>query len=58
MLERGTRLDESKPGSGLGLAIVRDIAGLYGGQIELDAAPEGGLRAILELPAAGNLNGR
>ncbi len=52
VLERGARLDESKPGSGLGLAIVRDIAGLYGGSIELETAPTGGLRAILELPAA------
>lgn len=52
VLERGARLDETKPGSGLGLAIVRDMAGLYGGTIELETAPEGGLRAILDLPAA------
>ena len=39
------------PGSGLGLAIVRDIAKLYGGSLDLDASPLGGLRAKLTLPA-------
>ncbi len=52
VLPRGTRLDESVPGSGLGLSIVRDLAGLYGGELVLDAAPLGGLRAIVRLPAA------
>ncbi|MGB3445812.1 MAG: sensor histidine kinase [Xanthobacteraceae bacterium] len=49
---RGKRLDESKPGSGLGLSIVVDLAALYGGSLALDAAPLGGLRAELTLPAA------
>jgi signal transduction histidine kinase len=49
---RGKRLDESKPGSGLGLSIVVDLAALYGGSLTLDAAPLGGLRAELTLPAA------
>ncbi len=49
--ERGERLDESVPGSGLGLAIVRDIAKLYGGSLDLDGSPLGGLRAKLTLPA-------
>jgi len=49
---RGKRLDESKPGSGLGLSIVVDLAALYGGRLALDAAPLGGLRAELTLPAA------
>jgi signal transduction histidine kinase len=48
---RGKRLDESKPGSGLGLSIVVELAGLYGGTLTLDAAPIGGLRAELVLPA-------
>ncbi|MDE3116884.1 MAG: histidine kinase, partial [Pseudomonadota bacterium] len=48
---RGERLDESVPGSGLGLAIVRDIVGLYGGQLDLDASALGGLEARLTLPA-------
>jgi len=49
-LERGRRLDESVPGSGLGLAIVSDLAALYGGRLQLEAAPKGGLRAVLHLP--------
>jgi len=46
----GARLDESKAGSGLGLAISRDLARLYGGDLELMDAPTGGLLARLRLP--------
>jgi signal transduction histidine kinase len=49
--KRGRRLDETKPGSGLGLSIVVELAGLYGGSLTLAAAPIGGLRAELVLPA-------
>lgn len=49
---RGERLDENTPGSGLGLSIVTDVAGLYRGRLDLLAAPLGGLRARLTLPAA------
>ena len=52
VLQRGVRADEAAPGSGLGLAIVADLVELYGGSIELTAAPQGGLRAILRLPVA------
>ncbi|UCV10046.1 ATP-binding protein [Dechloromonas denitrificans] len=51
VLQRGVRGDEQVPGSGLGLAIVDDLARLYGGRLELLAAPLGGLRARLWLPA-------
>lgn len=50
VMERGRRLDESKPGSGLGLSIVADLAGLYGGALTLGPSPLGGLRAVLRLP--------
>ena len=50
VLARGVRLDEAVPGSGLGLAIVDDLARLYGGDLTLDLAPAGGLRAVLSLP--------
>ncbi len=46
----GARLDEGKAGSGLGLAIARDLARLYGGDIELEKAATGGLLARLRLP--------
>jgi signal transduction histidine kinase len=49
-LERGRRLDESRPGSGLGLSIVVDLAAIYGGSLELEDSPLGGLRASLRLP--------
>ena len=52
MLKRGARLDEDAPGSGLGLAIVDDLTRAYGGRLTLAASDLGGLKAVLELPAA------
>ena len=52
VLRRGARADQQTPGSGLGLAIVDDLAQLYGGHLQLDDSPLGGLRARLTLPAA------
>jgi len=52
-LSRGKRLDETKPGSGLGLSIVAELAGVYGGKLNLEDAALGGLSARLTLPAAG-----
>ncbi len=50
LLQRGMRMDESKPGSGLGLAIVQDIAQHYQGGIVLDHSSRlGGLRVTLTL---------
>ena len=49
-LQRGRRLDESRPGSGLGLSIVVDLAAAYGGSLRLEESPLGGLRATLRLP--------
>jgi signal transduction histidine kinase len=50
--KRGLRLDETKPGSGLGLSIVSDLATSYRGKLRLDASEHGGLKAVLDLPAA------
>ena len=52
VLKRGTRLDEDAPGSGLGLSIVDDLTRAYGGRLTLAASDLGGLKAVLELPAA------
>ena len=50
---RGARLDTNKPGTGLGLAIVRDVARIYGGNVELDESEDlGGLLVKLRLPRA------
>ncbi|CAG2152790.1 ATP-binding protein [Ralstonia mannitolilytica] len=49
------RLDASRDrhtgGFGLGLAIVRRIALVHGGEVHLDAAPGGGARFAVQLPA-------
>lgn len=39
-------------GTGLGLSIVRAIASGHSGSLQLQARPEGGLRVVVELPAA------
>ncbi|KQY80573.1 histidine kinase [Brevundimonas sp. Root1423] len=51
-LERGARLDETTPGSGLGLSIVVELTRAYGGRITLADSDLGGLKVLLELPAA------
>lgn len=48
-LQRGHRLDETKPGTGLGLAIVSDLVKEYGGKLELGQSPLGGLKASVTL---------
>ncbi len=47
-LDNARNLDET--GTGLGLAIALDIAHAHGGEIMLEDAPLGGLRAIVKLP--------
>jgi two-component system, OmpR family, osmolarity sensor histidine kinase EnvZ len=48
------RLDASRNpltgGVGLGLTIARDVARSHGGEVSLETAPQGGLRARLHLP--------
>ena len=51
-LQRGSRMDETTPGSGLGLSIVVELTRAYGGRISLADSEMGGLKAVLELPAA------
>ena len=52
VMQRGARLDETAPGSGLGLSIVDDLTRAYGGRLMLSDSDMGGLKAVLELPAA------
>lgn len=47
--QRGLRLDEQTPGHGLGLSIVRDIVERYGGQKSFSAAPNNGLKVVIEI---------
>ncbi|MGZ3341777.1 MAG: ATP-binding protein [Reyranella sp.] len=52
VMQPGQRLDESAPGFGFGLSITRELVELYGGTLDLDRAPKGGLRVSLRLPMA------
>jgi signal transduction histidine kinase len=52
VLRPGERIDESAPGFGFGLPITRELAELYGGDLNLDASQLGGLRVTLRLPLA------
>jgi signal transduction histidine kinase len=52
VIRPGERLDESAPGFGFGLSITRELAELYGGNVDLDASKLGGLRVSLRLPSA------
>lgn len=47
--DRFWRGKKSGPGSGLGLAIVKRLVEIDGGRVELRAAPEGGLDAVIRL---------
>ena len=48
----GTPRTGSQTGSGLGLSIVASIAQAHGGALDLHARADGGLRVVIELPAA------
>lgn len=52
VLKRGSRLDEDVPGTGLGLSIVDELVRAYDGRLTLGDSDMGGLKAMLELPAA------
>jgi signal transduction histidine kinase len=48
-MQRGRRLDETKPGTGLGLAIVAELVNEYGGALALERSDMGGLKAVVRL---------
>ncbi len=47
VLQRGKRIDNTRPGNGLGLAIVQDLVGQHDGKLTLKNRPNGGLVAII-----------
>jgi two-component system sensor histidine kinase PhoQ len=47
VLQRGTRMDESRPGQGIGLSMASEIITLYGGRLAIAASPLGG--ALLQI---------
>ena len=50
----GTDRTGSATGTRLGLSITDAIATAHGGTLHLHARPQGGLRAVIDLPAAGH----
>ncbi|MFH0880116.1 MAG: two-component system sensor histidine kinase CreC [Lentisphaerota bacterium] len=44
------RPGDGRKSSGLGLALVKQVAALHGGSIRISNRPEGGARAVLDLP--------
>lgn len=48
LLQRGARLDTYESGHGVGLAIVADLINDYQGTINIDSAPIGGAKFIIE----------
>jgi len=54
VLQPGQRLDEHAPGFGFGLSITRELAELYGGSLEFQKSPAGGVRVVVTLPKAPN----
>ena len=51
-MQRGSKLDDSRPGHGLGLGIVKDLAELYDGKMTISGSGYGGVCAELDLPGA------
>ena len=54
VLQPGQRLDERAPGFGFGLSITRELAELYGGSLEFQKSPTGGVQVVVTLPKARN----
>ena len=57
VLQPGKKLDESIIGHGFGLSITRELAELYGGDLNLGKASLGGLGVVIRLPSPVAPNG-
>jgi two-component system sensor histidine kinase PhoQ len=51
VLKRGARLDERVSGQGIGLSVVQELAGLGGGEVQIDDSTLGGAKITVRLPA-------
>lgn len=52
LVKRRVRGDTRTEGQGIGLAVVHNIAGAYGGSVDIDDAALGGARIVVRLPGA------
>ena len=50
---RGRAGRQGVDGTGLGLPIARELVGQWGGSVQIESRPEGGTRAVIELPTVG-----
>lgn len=50
LLQRGRRLDETKPGQGIGLGVVAELAEAYRGTVQVGRSTLGGARVVVRLP--------
>lgn len=55
ILQRGVRLDSTKPGSGLGLSIVSDLADVYKFELAVSRSVLGGLQVTATIPPANDV---
>ncbi len=58
ILQRGVRLDSTKPGSGLGLSIVNDLSEVYKFHLDVSRSPLGGLQVTAALPPVRDFMGQ
>ncbi len=47
VLNRGIRLDQTKPGVGIGLSVVKEILNIYGAEIKLEDSDLGGIKVTV-----------
>ncbi len=54
VMQRGRRMDQSKPGQGIGLSVVHEIVAVYGGNIAIEHSVLGGAAFVIRFtPAPG-----
>lgn len=50
IMQRGRRMDQSKPGQGIGLSVAAEIVAVYGGEIRVERSELGGAAFVIRFP--------